>query len=78
MSVCWSCGLPPGTDGNKGRSVQIVIPAENGFQRNRKSTVWVCSNECAVQALAISKYGPASHRWPISLAQFRSTLDLDD
>lgn len=74
---CHNCGTPQGTHSNPGRTITVVARAENGFQRNRKSTVWVCGDECAVQAMAISKYGPASFRWPVKLAKFRSMAKLE-
>lgn len=74
---CHNCGLPdPGT--KKGHSITITIKPENGFQRQRKVTVWTCCDECRVQALGQAKYGPATHRWPITLAQFRSRVRLED
>ena len=73
---CFNCGLPEGTDGNKGRNVTIVQEKEYGQKRASKAAVWVCSSECAYQALGLAKYG-ASHRWPISLAKFRSVTKLD-
>ena len=73
---CHCCGLPPGTDGSKGRNITIVQEKEYGQKRASKAAVWVCSSECAYQALGLAKYG-ASHRWPISLAKFRSVTKLD-
>jgi hypothetical protein len=57
-----------------GRSVQIQLAAGYGEKRPRKSTVWVCSDECAIQAMGISKYGPATFRWPVTLAQARPIM----
>lgn len=72
---CQNCGIPDDGSG-RGRKITITVKAENGFQRSRKSEVWVCCSECAHQALAISKYGGASHKWPIPLAKFRSMNPL--
>jgi len=75
--TCHNCGIPEKTYTNPGRTITIVQRAENGFQRNRKTTVWVCCNNCAHQAMAVSKYGPASFRWPISLEKFKSVNTLE-
>jgi hypothetical protein len=74
--TCYNCGLPEGTNGDKGRSIQITLKPENGYQRSRKLSVWCCSDECSVQALGLAKWGP-SHKWPVSLAKFRSTVKFD-
>jgi hypothetical protein len=74
--TCANCGLPEGTDGNKGHAIQITQPPEYGAKRSRKASVWCCSAECAVQALGTSKWGP-SHKWPVSLDKFRSTRPLE-
>lgn len=71
---CENCGLPDGCLTEKGSQIQIVRRAENSYKRDSKATVWVCSRECGVQALAISKYGVASYKWPVTLAQFRATV----
>lgn len=72
---CHNCSLPD-TGNGKGHNVTITIKPENGYQRQRKATVWTCCKECAVQAVGVAKYGLATHRWPISLAQLRSTVRL--
>lgn len=77
MSTCHNCGLPEGTSSNPGREIEITVKPENSFQRPRKVKVWCHSAECALQALAIAKYGAATFRWPITLAQFRALTDLD-
>lgn len=74
---CHVCGIPKGALKNEGREVQIELKAANGFQRNRKVSVWTCTDECAIQALAVSKWGPNSSKWPVSLAQFRATKPLE-
>ena len=60
----------------EGVEVTLQIRAENSFQRNHKRTVWCHSEECAVQALGQARYGSVTHKWPITLAQFRSTHPL--
>lgn len=75
MSSCSTCGIPDDGSG-RGRKIIITVKPENGFQRTRKTEVWVCCNECGVQALGISKYGAASHKWPIPLAKFRTMNPL--
>lgn len=74
---CHSCGLPKGASANPGRDIQITLQAENSFKRSRKVSVWVHSDECAWQALGISKYGLPTHKWPISLAKFRGITKLE-
>jgi hypothetical protein len=69
---CANCGVPEGALTDKGQSIQITRRAENAFQRDRKVAVWVCTRECGLQQLAISRYGDATHKWPVTLAQFRA------
>lgn len=75
MQTCHNCGLPSDCASN-GRQVTLRLKPENGSQRERKHTVWCHSDECAIQALAIAQYGPATHKWPITLAQFRAMNPL--
>jgi hypothetical protein len=70
--TCENCGLPPGATNSPGQTIQITRPAENSFKRNTKSTVWCCSEECAVQAYAMSQYGKASHKWELPLSKIRT------
>lgn len=72
--TCENCGLPEGAHAEKGHRIQITREAVNSFKRASKATVWVCSRECGVQALGVSKYGRASCKWPVTLAQFRATV----
>jgi hypothetical protein len=74
---CENCGLPVWAVSGPGMSITIHDQAENRFQRTRTRTVWCHDDECAVQCLAISKYGRATHKWPITLAQFRATKPLE-
>lgn len=71
MSACHNCGLPDGAKSAPGRIITITVKPENSFQRQRKIAVWTCCDECAHQAMAEAKYGPATFRWPVTLAQFR-------
>lgn len=73
---CENCGLPEGALPDPGLQIKITRHAENGFHRDKTVSVWCCSRECAIEALAVSKFGPASHKWPITLAQFRSGVEL--
>lgn len=70
--TCETCGLPSWAVTGEGVVVQIEEKAANNFQRSHRRTVWCCSESCTVQALAISKYGPNSSTWPITLAQFKA------
>lgn len=72
MNTCENCGLPEWAVTSGGESIKVTAKAENRFKRDSTKTVWTCSRECGVQMLAISKYGPASHKWPIALSQFRA------
>lgn len=76
IQVCDNCGLPSWAVSGEGVSITVEQKPENRYQRARKRTVWCHSEECPVQCLAVSKYGRASHKWPITLAQFRATQPL--
>jgi len=77
-NICHNCGLPEGALRNVGQTISITAATEFGDKRTRKHSVWCCTDECAVQALAISKYGKSSFRWPITLAQFRAMNPLKE
>ena len=77
METCHNCGLPSDCFMSEGYKIQITRKAENAYGRDSKRTVWCHSKECALQALAIAKYGASTHRWPVTLAQFRATRPLD-
>jgi hypothetical protein len=77
MSVCHNCGCPPGALKSAGRSIQVATALEYGQKRARKTTVWVCTDECAVQALGQAKYGTNTCKWPVTLNQFRSTVRFE-
>jgi hypothetical protein len=68
--TCFNCGLPERTLSQDGKSIQIQLAVGYGEKRPRKSTVWVCSDFCAIQALGISKHGAKTSSWPITLAQW--------
>jgi hypothetical protein len=76
MNTCHTCGLPSDCCGSDSYTLILEHKAENKYHRNSHRTVWCHSNECAIQALAIAKYGLPTYRWPISLAQFRATNPL--
>lgn len=71
---CDNCGLAEGALVGPGRKIQLTRRASNKFKRDHKVTAWVCSEECGVQALGIAKYGAASREWPVTLAQWRTTV----
>jgi hypothetical protein len=73
---CSNCGLPSWGTNSKGFCLKLKTKPRFGKTRCTKHTVWVCSEECAYQALAVARYGPAASRWPVTLAQFRSMTDL--
>jgi hypothetical protein len=76
MENCHNCGLPADCITGGGVKVTLDVRAQGKYQRDRKQTVWCHSEECAIQALAIALYGPEMHKWPITLAEFRSTNPL--
>jgi len=74
--VCENCGLPAWAVGT-GYRVTIEVKAEK-FKRASKRTVWCHDRECALQTLAIARYGLPTCRWPITLAQFRSLPEVQE
>ena len=74
--TCENCGLPSWAVSGDGVEVTIQQKPENRYQKTRRRMVWCHSEECAVQCLAVSKYGRATHKWPLSLAEFRATQPL--
>lgn len=72
---CENCGLPEGVlDKKDGHRITITRKAANNFKHDSKVSVWVCSFECGVQLLGLSKYGKASNKWPVTLAQYRTVV----
>lgn len=76
IKTCHNCGLPSDIFEANGRSIVLHLQPSNRFCRATKRTVWCCSDECCYQALAIAAYGPASHKWPIKLSEFRTLNPL--
>ena len=72
--ACHNCGLPERSLSQDGQSIQIQLEKGYGEKRPRKSTVWVCTEECAIQALAVSKYGHQTSKWPVTLDQARTII----
>ena len=70
-------GLPSWAVSGPGVSITLEDRPENRYQKTRKRTAWCHDKECAIQSLAISKHGRASHNWPITLSQFRSLRPLE-
>lgn len=71
-ATCENCGLPSDAIASDGYAFSLETRPDNKFQhRSTKHKVWCCSRECGVQSLARNKYGEASHRWPVTLAEFR-------
>src|SRR5438128_1134153 len=75
--TCENCGLPSWAVIGAGVSIAIEDRSENRFKRTRKRTVWCHNEECAIQCLAVARYGRASSKWPITLAQFRAMKPLE-
>lgn len=74
---CDNCDLPEGALLGKGYKITVVRQAENNFKRAATVNAWACCEACAVQAIGISQYGKASHKWPVTLAQIRGTAKRD-
>ena len=71
-ATCENCGLPSDSVASDGYVFALETRPDNKFQhRSTKHRVWCCSKECVIQALAQNKYGPATHKWPVTLAEFR-------
>lgn len=72
METCENCGLPSDANSSTGFAFALETRPDNRFRhRSTKHRVWCCSKECVIQALAQNKYGPATHKWPVTLAEFR-------
>jgi hypothetical protein len=69
---CEMCGMPSWAIASAGVRIKLRVRAENTFRRDRDRIVWCCSRSCAVQTFAVSRMGPGSHKWPVSLAEFAS------
>jgi len=68
--TCDACGLTSWALVGPGVSLKLRIRGENRFHPDRRHTVWCCSSRCAIQSLAVAEMGSATHKWPITLAQF--------
>jgi hypothetical protein len=77
MDSCYNCGLPEDCALSEGYKLRLTFKAKTAYGRDSKRTVWCHSEECTIQALAVALYGPSSHKWPVTLAQFRATRPLD-
>jgi len=76
--VCENCGLPADAVSGLGYKLTVEVKPENTFQRASRRTVWCHDRECAVQTLAIARFGLPTCRWPITLAQFRSLPEVQE
>jgi len=76
MNTCHTCGLPSDCTEGSGRKITIRIEPQSRFHRASRRTVWCHSDECVYQAMAIAKYGSVSHKWPVTLVQFRAMNPL--
>lgn len=77
MKTCHNCGLRSDCCSTEGYSLTLERKATNRFRTDSRRTIWCHSEECAVQALAIARYGLPTYRWPITLAQFRASTPLE-
>lgn len=70
--TCENCALPSESIASVGFDFSLETRPDNKFQhRSTKHKIWCCSGECVIQSLARNKYGEASHKWPVTLAEFR-------
>jgi len=76
LENCQNCAMPENVSTHPGVKVVLNVRPQGKYERERKQTVWCCSDECAIQALAVAHYGPSTHKWPITLAQFRAMNPL--
>ena len=76
MENCHNCAMPDNVSTHPGVKVLLNVRPQGKYERERKQTVWCCCDECAIQAVAVARYGPATHKWPITLAQFRAMNPL--
>ena len=68
---CENCGLPEWAVEEDGFSFRLESAKEKFKTRAGHRTVWCCSGSCVAQPLARNKYGESSHKWPVTLAEFR-------
>jgi hypothetical protein len=69
---CENCGLPSDATTSAGFAFALETRPETKYQhRSTQHRVWSCTKECVIQALAQNKYGTATHKWPVTLAEFR-------
>jgi hypothetical protein len=78
--TCHICGMASWACSAEGFTTKITSKAANKFRRDRQVSVWCCSRSCAIQANALSEMGPATHKWPMTLAeytiQYANRLDI--
>src|SRR5208337_2577006 len=70
---CQNCGLPEYATCASGETLRLRILSKARFKRDCTKTVWVCDQVCSLQARAIAAMGPATHKWPMTLAEFAAT-----
>jgi len=70
MSSCHNCGMPDWAISHTGVETKLHLRAHNRFARDSKRTVWCCSESCALQARAQAEMGTATHKWPMTLAEY--------
>ena len=70
VTSCNMCGLPSWAITGPGITTRILVKPGYGEKRDRRPTVWCCSPNCAIQSHAVAEMGPATHKWPITLAEF--------
>lgn len=70
---CYNCGLPEDATCSPGETLRLRILSKARFKRDCTKTVWVCAPVCSLQARAIAAMGPATYKWPMTLAEFAAT-----
>ena len=74
--TCENCNLPNHALMSPGFQFSLESAKEKFKTRAGRRKVWCCSGECVIQALARNKYGESSHKWPVTLAEFRQIEGL--
>lgn len=69
--ACENCALPEHALLSDGFTFSLESAKEKFKTRAGHRKVWCCSGECVIQSLARNKYGESSHKWPVTLAEFR-------
>ena len=73
---CHMCGLPPWACSGPGFVIKITLKAASRFHKDRHVSVWCCCRSCSIQTQAVAEMGPATHKWPMRLAEYAKSLEI--